>query len=109
ERRERSRMHLEVKTRLVVPEIHIDADDASEQLAQALAQLGDYRNDPINTVGKGELTKALQVVGDGSKASVIVRETPHSNRVMARWLVRRSLQALYPEVVQTIDWSDDRF
>lgn len=109
DQRDRNRTRIEPKEEKSIPEIHIDADDAVEPLLTQIALINDYRGDEKNTVGKGELLTAVQNIGDGSKASVVSRETPHSNRVMARWILRRGIQALYPEVVKTIDWSDGRF
>ena len=107
--RDRSRSRAEPKEVKSIPEIHIDADEAVEPLLKQIELINDYRDDEKNTVGKGELLTAVQTIGDGSKASIAVRETPHSNRVMARWILRRGIQSLYPEVVKTIDWSDPRF
>lgn len=107
--RDRQRMIKEPKQIKTVPEIHIDAAEAVVPLRAAISLINDYRNDVANTTGKGELVRAIQNIGDGSRAAVATQETPHSNRVMARWIVRRGIQSLYPEVVKTIDWSDSRF
>lgn len=109
EPKERARLSHEPKREVTVPEIHIFADEAIEPLNEALRQLADFRLDIVNTVGKGELQQALQVVGEGQKGAVVTKEVAHSNRVMARWIVRREIQTLYPEVIKTIDWSDPRF
>ncbi|MFY0530498.1 DEAD/DEAH box helicase family protein [Archangium gephyra] len=106
---DRQRMRLLPKDVLHVPEIHIDSDGAAEPLDSAVRMLNDYRRDTINTAGKGEHLRAVQLIGHGAKAEVSSKETPHSNRVMARWIMRRAVQALFPEVVKTIDWSDGRF
>jgi len=52
---------------------------------------------------------AIQEVGSGIKAAVETLDTPHSNRVMARWIVRRGMQSLFPEAAKAIDWADPRF
>lgn len=107
--RDRNRMIKEPKEILSIPEIHINADDAVIPLTEAISLINDYRNDLVNTVGKGERFTAVHTIGDGSKAEIAITEAPHSNRVTARWILRRSILALYPEVVKTIDWSDSRF
>lgn len=107
--RDRKRAHLEPKEPLTIPEIHINADAAIEPLQRVVASIHDYTNDTINVQGPGELTRAIQAIGDGSQAVVETRVREHSNRVIARWLIRRAMQALYPEAVKTVDWADPRF
>ena len=109
EGRERQRRRFDPKQVLTVPEIHIDSSDAVVPLQEAVNLINDYRADVANTIGKGEMVKALQVIGDGSKPIIVTKETSHANRVLARWIVRRSIQSLYPEVVKTIDWSNPKF
>lgn len=106
---DRQRSRQEPKQALTVPEIHIDASEAVAPLATALSFVHDYRQDVVHTVGKGEIVRAVQAVGSGVKASIETLDTPHSNRVMARWIVRRGIQSLFPEAVKAIDWSDPRF
>jgi len=99
----------EPKQVMTVPEIHIDSSEAVVEMREAIARIEDYRADAVNTVGKAQVIQAIQKLGDGSEAHVVETERPHSNRVIARWLLRRTVQALYPEVVKTIDWADERF
>ena len=107
--RDRRRARLEPKSVLTIPEIHIDAEEAVEPLQEIIDLIPDYTSDPVNVFGPGELTKATQRVGDGSAATVVTERREHSNRVIARWLVRRAMQAAYPEATKTIDWTDLRF
>ncbi|WP_257461158.1 DEAD/DEAH box helicase family protein [Archangium lipolyticum] len=107
--KERQRVRHEPKKVLTVPSIHIDASEAVQPLTQAVKNLHDYRKDPENTVGQGEVYKAVQPIGTGTKAEVQTQSTPHSHRVMARWIVRREMLGLYPEVVKAIEWSKGVF
>ncbi|WP_342152276.1 DEAD/DEAH box helicase family protein [Methylorubrum sp. SB2] len=107
--RERSRARLEPKSVLTIPEIHIDADDAVGPLQEVISLIPDYTRDAVNVVGPGELTRARQRVGDGSAAEIVTEQREHSNRVVARWVVRRAMQASYPEAAKTVDWADPRF
>jgi len=106
---DRQRSRQEPKDTPSVPEIHIDASEAVTPLSTALAAVHDYRNDTIHTAGKGEVVRATQAIGSGDKATVQILDTPHSNRVMARWLVRRGMQGLFPEAAKAVDWADPRF
>lgn len=106
---DRQRSRLEPKKSLYVPEIHIDASEAVDPLQSALDSIHDYRNDGTHTVGKGEVIQATQAIGTGAKATVKTMDMPHSNRVTARWIVRRGMQSLLPEAAKAIDWADGRF
>jgi len=105
--REKERLREEPKEVRTIPEIHIELDP--EPLTDAVANIIDYRRDKKNTVGRGERIRAVQRVGDNSKAGLKSEKTRHANRVMARWMVRRGIQALYPRTALAIDWSDGRF
>ena len=107
--KDRQRAHQTPKKVLTVPEIHLDVAEAEEPLDQAIADLHDYRADTTNTVGKGEVQRAVQAIGAGSKATVLVLDTPHSNRVMARWIMRREILGLFPLTAGAINWADPRF
>lgn len=107
--RARNRARGEPKQIIEVPEIHIDADEAVAPLVRMIHDIHDYRSDDINTVGKGELIRAIQTVGSAAKAEVETAEIAHSNRVTARWVLRRTVQSLYPEVIKTIDWATGKF
>jgi type III restriction enzyme len=106
---DRQRSRQEPKETPTIPEIHIDAGEAVIPLAVVLKLVHDYRNKPVETVGKGEVVRATQTVGTGDKAFVQTLDTPHSNRVMARWLMRRGMQSLFPEAAKAVDWADPRF
>ena len=107
--KDRKRARLEPKLTITVPEIHIDSEAAVEPLEEVVAKIPDYSGDNKNVVGPGELTKARQRVGDGSAAELTTEKREHSNRVVARWVVRRAMQAAYPEAMKTVDWADPRF
>ena len=107
--RDRRRARLEPRQVLTVPEIHIDADEAVVPLADAIATIHDYTSDSPNVHGAGELTRAVQNVGDGSKPEIRTVQKDHSNRVVARWLIRRHILSRYPEAAKTVDWADPKF
>ncbi|MFC5357085.1 DEAD/DEAH box helicase family protein [Azospirillum himalayense] len=107
--KDRQRAHQAPKKKKFIPEIHTDASDAVGPLNQAVADLHDYTNDTKHTVGKGAIQQAGMEIAGGGKADVIELDTPHSNRVMARWIMRREMLSLYPDVAKAIDWSDRRF
>ncbi len=107
--RDRQRATQEPKQALQVPEIHIDAEDAEEAMDAVMAAVHDYRRDDLNTVGAGDAMRAVQKIGDGSAATVQELVAPHSNRVMARWVVRREMRTLFPKSVAAVEWDDPRF
>lgn len=108
--REKQRLREEPKDTVTLPQIHIESSEAAPLLAEALEQIQDFRSDAAgNTIGRGNIEKAIQNIGDGSKPIVNVEDRPHSNPVMARWILRRSIQALYPNTVQSVDTSNQKF
>ncbi len=107
--RDRRRARLEPRKNLTVPEIHIDADEAVLPLSEAIGLIHDYTVDAPHVHGAGELTRAVQQVGDGSKPEIQTVQKEHSNRVIARWLIRRHMQSRYPEAAKTVDWADPKF
>jgi type III restriction enzyme len=108
ERRDRTRIHLEPKKAMKVPEIYVPCD--LEPVYQEVDSIIDYTDGtPDNIYGKGERYKAVQTVGDGSTAQMMVESAKHSNLVTARWIVRRGVQALCPRAAGAIDWSDKKF
>ena len=109
DRRDRERSRLEPKKVMQVPSVHIDAEDAEEPVGKAVASVLDFRQPSSDVQGKGQVTKAIQTVGLGDKATLTQADTPHSNRVMARWILRREIMTLYPEVAAAIDWSEGKF
>nr|WP_294552939.1 hypothetical protein [uncultured Rhodopila sp.] len=96
------------KKPMTVPQIHIDMSEATSAMQQAMAGIIDFRHVPSATFGPGQLQRAVQGIGDGSKGAIEVLDVPHANRVTARWLVRREMRALHPEAVKPIEF-DARF
>ncbi|MBX5024476.1 DEAD/DEAH box helicase [Rhizobium lentis] len=107
--RDRARAQLRPKKHATVPEIHIDADAAVIPLVNAISTMHDYRSDKVNVLGPGELTRAVQQIGEKTGAAVETIQKEHSNRIVARWLIRRHMQSRYPEAVKTVDWADPKF
>jgi type III restriction enzyme len=107
DRRDRNRTRLEPKEVKTIPEIHIHSD--LEPLVEEEHRIIDYREESPNIYGKGTRFRATQTIGDGKKATVSTDEAKHSNRVMARWIVRRGVQSLYPRAAASIDWTNPVF
>lgn len=104
----RKRSHLTPKKHCTVPQIHIDSSAAKAPLNLSVQGIIDFRQNQAATVGIGELQRAVQGIGDGSKGTVEVLDVPHANRVTARWLVRREMRMLHPEAVKPLEF-DGRF
>ena len=99
----RKKSHQVPKKHATVPLIHIDSSAAKDPLNAAVAGIIDFKQNPAATIGVGELQRAVQGIGDGSKGTVEVLDVPHANRVTARWLVRREMRTLHPEAVKPLD------
>jgi type III restriction enzyme len=109
ESRERRKLRRDPKRVMRAPEIHIDSDQAIAPLQTVIAGIHDYTRDSANVVGPGERTRIVQIVGGRSIGVAETEAREHSNRVVARWLIRRTMQSLFPEAVKTVDWADYRF
>jgi type III restriction enzyme len=79
-----------------VPTVSVDSSYARSPLAAIIEATHDYRNDATNTVGKGGRIQVLQTIGEGGGAAQEWVEVAHSNRVTARWVMRREVQRLFP-------------
>ena len=105
----RSGTRLEPKEARILPSVHADSEDAIEPIADAIAALRDYRRDDIYTVGEGRFVRAVQAVGSGAAPVIEEERTEHSNPVLARFVLRRALQAQQPKAANVIDWATPKF
>lgn len=105
----RASTHLEPKEARTLPSIHVDAEDVIEPIAEAISRLRDYRKDDIYTVGEGRNVRAIQTIGSGTAAVIEEHTTEHSNPVLARFVLRRALQAQLPKAANVINWADPKF
>jgi len=105
----RSTTRLLPKSAQLLPSIHADSEDAIEPVAEAIHRLRDYRSDNIYTVGEGRTLRALQTVGSRDAPVVEETRTDHSNPVLARFVLRRALQALHPKAANIINWANPKF
>ncbi len=106
--RDRDRSRVEPKEVRTIPEIHVITKH--EPIFEAITRIPDFREESRITTGRGERLRAIHDVGAGEvEVPVVVEEMAHSNRVMARWIVRRAVQSLYPRASMTMDWADSRF
>ena len=79
-----------------VPTVSVDSTYAHAPVAAIVEATNNYRNDTDNTVGKGGRIQVLQTIGEGTSAVEEWVEVAHSNRVTARWVMRREVQRLFP-------------
>lgn len=78
-----------------VPTVSIDSEGAQERISRIIASIHDFRDGGVNTVGAGGRIQVLQAVGRGGEQTQEWVELAHSNRVTARWILRREIQALF--------------
>ncbi|MNK66052.1 hypothetical protein D3C87_853660 [compost metagenome] len=79
-----------------VPTASIDSTHAIPEINKIIKATQDYSAGGVNTVGGGGRIQVLQTIGVGESASVEWAEVDHSNRVTARWILRREIQRLFP-------------
>lgn len=78
-----------------VPTISIDSTDARLPLSRIIDNIYDHTGDRKNTVGKGSRIQILQEIGSDEQSQQEWVEVEHSNRVTARWILRREVQRLF--------------
>ncbi len=91
-----SRSYAEAGKRREVPTVSIDSTDARAPIAKIIEKTLDFSTGGSNTVGKGGRIQVLQTIGKGSAQGQEWVEVEHSNRVTARWVLRREIQQLFP-------------
>ncbi len=89
-----------------LPEVSIDSRHAIQPIKKILASVQDYRNDPVNTVGKGGRIQVLQTIGHDGKEQEEWVEVEHSNRVTARWIFTREIAKTYAKAINLCDIED---
>src|SRR5690606_8265646 len=91
-----SRGYAEATKRREIPTVSIDSTDAREPIARIIDSILDFSQGGPNTIGKGTRIQVLQTIGEGSSREQEWVEVEHSNRVTARWILRREIQQLFP-------------
>jgi len=79
-----------------VPTASIDSTNAQPVINKIIKATQDYSSGGVNTVGGGGRIQILQTIGIGEAATVEWAEVEHSNRITARWTLRREVQRLFP-------------
>jgi type III restriction enzyme len=97
------------KKKKLVPEIAIDSKEARAPIKRIVDKIQDYREDRVNTVGKGGHIKFLQAIGSEADAVEEWIDTEHSNLVAARWVFTREIQKQYSKAVNLCDIENPKF
>jgi len=79
-----------------VPTASIDSTDAVQPIKRIIKATHNYAAGGVNTEGGGKRIQVLQTIGAGDAATEDWVEVAHSNRVTARWIMRREVQRLFP-------------
>lgn len=97
------------KKKRFVPEVAVDSKEAREPIARIVDTIEDYRDDKVNTVGKGGHMSLLQKIGSGKEAVEEWVDVDHSNRVTARWVFAREVQKHYAKAINLCDIETPKF
>ncbi|MDC6128997.1 hypothetical protein [Burkholderia gladioli] len=79
-----------------VPTASIDSTHAIAPINKIIHATQDFSAGGINTEGGGGRIQVLQTIGTGDSENVEWTEVEHSNRVTARWILRREVHRLFP-------------
>ncbi len=92
-----------------LPEVSIDSSSAIDPIREIIKVTQDYRDDKVNTIGKGGRIQVLQVIGgQGNKHEEWV-EVEHSNCVTARWIFIKEAQKTYSKALNLCDIEEVKF
>jgi type III restriction enzyme len=92
-----------------LPEVSIDSHYAVTPIKKIIEAIHDYKNNVVDTVGKGGRIQVLQTIGSEGKGQEEWVEVEHSNRVTARWIFTREIQKTYAKAVNLCDIEDAKF
>lgn len=92
-----------------VPDIAIVSNMAMAEIKNTIDKMIDYRNDTINTIGKGSTIKVVTDIGSNEAGQEITTVTKHSNKVTVRWIFKRELEKLAKNAITVCDISAPKF
>ncbi|WP_096271751.1 DEAD/DEAH box helicase family protein [Paucisalibacillus globulus] len=95
--------------KLYVPEISIYSESAKKPIKNVIDNIQDFRDDKVNTIGKGGRIQVLQTIGSENDHDVEWVELDHSNPVSARWIFVREIQKYYAKAVNLSDIENVKF
>lgn len=96
----------EPKKKRKLPEVSIHAQKAMNPIRSIMASMPDFRQDTVNTIGKGGRIQILQRIGTSENEQDEWVELDHSNRVTARWVFVREIQKSYSKAGNLCDIED---
>lgn len=105
----RSRSRLLPKRERLVPQVHVDGEEAIQPLRYAVAAITDFSKAPALARGPAGAVRAKVEVGEAGDVDTILEERPHSALVRARWLVRREVKQVHPMAAEAVEWDNPRF
>jgi type III restriction enzyme len=76
--------------------VSVDSAHAIPAISKIIKATHDFSGGGVNTEGGGGRIQVLQTIGVGEDATVEWTEVDHSNRVTARWILRREVHRLFP-------------
>lgn len=104
-----SRLEMLPKKVRQLPEVSIDSHYAIPPIKKIISGIHDYKNNTVETVGKGGRIQILQTIGVQGKEHEEWVEVEHSNRVTARWVFTREIQKTYAKAVNLCDIEETKF
>lgn len=100
---------IEPRSKKTVPSVAIISDRAKTEIDLEIDRMMDYREDKVNTIGKGQRIRYVSSIGKDEELKEIVTKTSNSNKVTARWVFKRELDKLAKKAITLCDISDVKF
>lgn len=92
-----------------MPSVAIISDRAKTEIDLEIDKMMDYREDKVNTIGKGQRIRYVSSIGKDEELKEVVTKTSNSNKVTARWVFKRELDKLAKKAITLCDISDVKF
>lgn len=97
------------KSEAVVPKVYVDSEQAAEEMDEVIKKLPNHLISGPDVFGEGTKVTAPVAIGEAATGEVLEETLAHSNRVTARWLIRREIRTLHPRALAALDDTDHRF
>jgi type III restriction enzyme len=97
------------KIEAAVPKVYVTSEQAATSMDEVIVSLPNYLPGGPDSEGAGYREIGTVLVGEASPITLAESVLAHSNRVTARWIIRREIRTLHPRALLALDDTDHRF
>jgi type III restriction enzyme len=97
------------KQEVSIPKVYVTSEQAALDMDDVIKLLPNYLPGGPDAEGAGYKEIGTVLVGVAAVIPAIESILAHSNRVTARWIIRREIRTLHPRALLALDDTDHRF